>query len=107
MTKQSEWDVLIQKLRDAIDEALCEAFPVVEALADLEHAGLCPAICVEVKIPDDTGNVSDAVTITSEDKLFLRQVGIVSDSRVIHASRPAARCTAPPCFVHRLPPFTM
>ena len=79
-------DELIRKLREAIDETLAMSFPVVEALADLDEAGFCPALHVDITLADDAeephvseqqgASAREQLALTQDDDSFLRTLGI-------------------------------
>ena len=47
-------DELLQKLRDAMYEALAGSWNVAEAMAKLEQEGRCPTLLVDVTLADES-----------------------------------------------------
>jgi len=76
---------LVEQLRDAIHEALCESVAVVSAMQELDRAGRCPALTVDVTLAGEKESPSielvtrdQGLILTSSDEQFLRNIGIAT-----------------------------
>ncbi|HLG98825.1 MAG TPA: hypothetical protein VKX49_21110 [Bryobacteraceae bacterium] len=74
---------LMQTLRDAIHDALGESAGVAAAMAELERAGHCPSLLVDVSLPAEKEAASiepvrrdGPLFLTESDDDFLRNIGI-------------------------------
>jgi hypothetical protein len=74
---------LLQKLRDAMYEAIAGSWDVAEAMAKLEQEGRCPSLSVDVTLMDDppqneeTG-FDEGLVLTDYDQQFLRAIKVAS-----------------------------
>jgi len=85
MKMNPEIEKQLNFLRDVIHDAISLSPDVEAAMAELEGAGFCPALSINVAIPDPENlPVLELVTrdgpliLTDSDTDFLRNVGIVT-----------------------------
>jgi hypothetical protein len=62
---------LLQSLREAIHDAIGESFGVAAALAELEREGHCPALLVDVALPQEEKETPSLELVTPDGPLFL------------------------------------
>lgn len=84
MNQNRRTEDLLHKLREAIHETLAESLAVLEAMSELEDAGLCPAFSVDITLPEEGAPSEESVThaerfvLTASDESFLRTLGITT-----------------------------
>jgi hypothetical protein len=76
---------LLDALREAIHEAICESPAIAETMAELEGQGLTPEFSVGVTLPpeqgvqllgDEQGAEHYSMCLNEFDQAFLRDIGI-------------------------------
>lgn len=84
MSRNQRNKLLLQNLREAIDQALADSSSVLAAMTELEEAGFTPSFCVNIAVPEQIDCTSEIVTVdqelvlTESDDSFLRRLGITN-----------------------------
>ena len=77
-------EALLEKLREAIHEALLDSSSVAQAMVELERERCCTKFFVDVALaepltaPSEDGGPTEAMVFTEYDEQFLRAIKVAS-----------------------------
>lgn len=74
---------MLQRLQEAIQDAIAQSYAVGAAMDELERAGICPSLTIDVALPEQQElpafvGRKGRLRLSAGDELFLRSVGITA-----------------------------